>query len=219
MTAGDILPRAFYDRPVLVVARELLGARLVRTDGRRGLVSGAIAEVEAYDGPDDLACHAARGRTRRTEPLFGSPGYAYIYLIYGMHWCLNVVTGPAGYPAAVLIRAVEPLEGLERMDPGRGRAPGAKIASGPGRLTRAFGIDRTLNLVDMTAPGPLFIAAGRRIGASRILRGERIGVEYAGDWARRPWRLGVRGSPTLSRPFPCVRAGGAAGKARARAPG
>ncbi len=118
MTAASrILPRDFYARPVHDVARDLLGALLVRILPRRGgrmtRLAGRIVEVEAYDGPDDLASHASKGRTRRTEVMFGEAGHAYVYLVYGMHHCLNVVTGPVGYPAAVLIRALEPVEGIK----------------------------------------------------------------------------------------------------------
>lgn len=208
LAAERILPGAFYDRPVLEVARDLLGMILVRefadrsggTAGAAGpavrgrRLFGRIVEVEAYDGTKDLACHASKGRTERTEPMFEEGGRAYIYLVYGMHHCLNVVTGPAGHPAAVLLRAIEPLEGEEW------------IAAGPGRLTRVFGIDLSLNRADLRSPGELFIEAGEPVPAGQILRGPRIGVEYAGSWAKKPWRFGVRGSRALSRPFPGARA-------------
>jgi DNA-3-methyladenine glycosylase len=165
-------------------------------------LSGRIVEVEAYDGVEDLACHASKGRTGRTEPMFGAAGRAYIYLVYGMHCCLNVVAGPVGHPAAVLIRALE-------MDPGSARPP--KIASGPGRLTRALRIGLSLNRADLGAPGELFIERGDPVPDAEVLRGPRIGVEYAGAWARKPWRLGVRGSAALSRPFPASRRAGRRG--------
>ena len=219
---GRILPAKFYDRPVQEVARNLLGMILVRVPGggsrvgARGArrLAGRIVEVEAYDGTADLACHASKGRTERTEPMFGAGGRAYVYLVYGMHHCLNVVTGPAGYPAAVLLRALEPLEGTESMALGArragngagGRVAPAQIAAGPGRLTRALGIDLSLNRADLCAPGELFIETGEPVPDSSVLRGPRIGVEYAGIWARKPWRLGVRGSKDLSRPFPGRRA-------------
>jgi DNA-3-methyladenine glycosylase len=211
----------FYDRPVLEVARDLLGMVLVREQEddspageklpelspRGGRLSGRIVEVEAYDGMLDLACHASKGRTERTEPMFGEAGRAYIYMVYGMHHCLNVVTGPAGHPAAVLLRALEPLEGRDRMARGTGgRIPPARIAGGPGRLTRALGIDLSLNRADLCAPGDLFIEAGEAVPAGMVVRGPRIGVDYAGAWARKPWRFGVRGSTALSRPFPVERA-------------
>lgn len=216
--ARRVLPRSFYARAVHEVARDLLGMVLLRVPGEGSLgsgrppgasprgrrLSGRIVEVEAYDGMMDLACHASKGRTERTEPMFGEPGRAYIYLVYGMHCCLNVVTGPPGHPAAVLLRALEPFEGGQWMVPGSG--PPATIAGGPGRLTRALAIDLSLNRADLCAPGELFIEAGDPVPAGMVLRGPRIGVEYAGAWARKPWRFGVRGSNALSRPFPGTRA-------------
>jgi DNA-3-methyladenine glycosylase len=162
-------------------------------------LAGRIVEVEAYDGPEDWASHASRGRTARTDPMFGEAGRAYVYLVYGVHHCLNVVTGPAGYPAAVLIRAVEPTEGVEWMV--RGKVRPAMIASGPGRLTRAFGISLSGNRADLCSAGPLFIERGVAVPDRQVVRGRRIGVDYAGSWARKPWRLGVKDSPALSRPF------------------
>ena len=196
----EILPRAFFDRPVLRVARDLLGMVLVRELARGRRLEGRIVEVEAYDGVRDLASHASRGRTARTEVMFGEPGRAYVYFIYGMHCCLNAVTGAEGRAAAVLIRALAPEAGEEWME--AGRSPQGRIASGPGRLTRALQIDRTLNRADLCAPGRLYIARGAAVPGRHVVRGERIGVEYAGEWARRPWRFGVRGHPALSRPFP-----------------
>lgn len=201
----DILPRAFFDRPVLRVARDLLGRVLVRDLGRGRCLSGRIVEVEAYDGVRDRASHAFRGRTPRTEVMFGEPGRAYVYFIYGMHCCLNAVTGAEGRAAAVLIRALAPERGQQWMDPGR--SPAGRIASGPGRLTRAFGIDRALNRTDLCAPGPLYVAHGEPPPARRIVRGERIGVGYAGAWALKPWRFGIRDHPALSLPFAGRRGG------------
>jgi DNA-3-methyladenine glycosylase len=222
---GSILSREPLERPVLEAARDLLGRLLVRSlpaaaGGPPIRLAGRIVEVEAYDGADDLACHASRGRTNRTDPMFGEAGHAYIYLIYGMHACLNVVTGPEGYPAAVLIRALEPVDGLENMlaaaaavrrtrpaarpasGPGRQAWGAGRLASGPGRLTRACAIDLSLNRADLCRPGPLFLEEGDPVPDRLVRRGPRIGVEYAGAWASKPWRFGVRGSPALSRPFP-----------------
>ena len=205
MTPTRLLPRDLLDRPVLEAARDLLGAILVRSlpdpaGGAPLRLAGRIVEVEAYDGGGDLACHASKGRTRRTEPMFEEAGHAYVYLVYGIHTCLNVVTGPVGYPAAVLIRAVEPLDGEDRA-----------AASGPGRLTRRFGIGLELNRADLCRPGPLVLEPGDPVPDRLIARGPRIGVEYAGSWARKPWRLGIASSPALSRPFPGRT--GAAGRA------
>ena len=173
-------------------------------------MAGRIVEVEAYDGPRDRACHASKGRTARTDPMFGEAGHAYVYLIYGMYSCLNVVTGPVGYPAAVLIRALEPIEGFDGPEGDR-----RDEASGPGRLCRALRITRALNRTDLCLAGRLFIEAGETVGRGRILRGPRIGVDYAGSWAAKPWRFGVRGSPALSRPFPAPVSRGRASQERA----
>lgn len=182
-----ILPRAFYDRDAEAVARDLLGRWLVRTLGRRRQV-GRVVETEAYLGPHDLAAHSARGRTPRTEVMFGPPGRAYVYLIYGLHHCLNAVTGPEGQAAAVLVRALEPVADLE--------AP----ASGPGRLCRTLGIDRTLNGHDLTAGELVFAEPDGPPGRFGITSGPRVGVAYAGEWAARPLRFWVEGNPYVSRP-------------------
>lgn len=172
--AAKILGRMYFNRPTLVVARSLLGKYLVKQNGA-GTMAGKIVEVEAYVGPHDLACHASKGRTLRTEVLFGPPGISYVYLIYGMHHCLNVVTEKAEYPAAVLIRAVE-FEG--------------QLIDGPGRLCRAFSIDRSLNRIDMTARRHLwFEDRGTRIPRGKIGAFPRIGVSYAGTWAEELYRF------------------------------
>jgi DNA-3-methyladenine glycosylase len=181
---GPPLPRAFFARPTQAVALDLLGAFLVH-DGPAGRQVGRIVETEAYVGPHDRASHAARARTPRTEVMFGPPGYAYVYLVYGMYHCLNVVTEAEGYPAAVLIRALEPCEGIDA------------ATSGPGRLCRALGVDRRHDRADLTAP-PLYLAAGER-PAGRAVAGPRVGVPYAGDWALKPWRFYLRDSPWVSR--------------------
>lgn len=169
-----MLPRAFFSRPTLQVARSLVGKYLVRDNGA-GLIAGRIIEVEAYVGPEDKACHASKGRTARTEVLFGPPGMAYVYLCYGMHEMLNVVTEQDGYPAAILLRAVE-CDGL--------------LIDGPGRLTRAFGIDRRLNRWDLTAGVLLwFEDRGDSLPQEALKAYPRIGVDYAGEWAKKPWRF------------------------------
>ncbi|MCP3139194.1 DNA-3-methyladenine glycosylase [Pyxidicoccus xibeiensis] len=181
------LPVSFYERPALVVARELLGTLLVVEAGGQRRV-GRIVETEAYIGEHDLACHASKGVTPRTEVMFGPAGRAYIYLIYGMHHCFNVVTDQEGVGAAVLIRAVEPVEGL---------APGERT-DGPGRLCKALGIGRGHNRADLCAPG-LHLLPGAPVPESQVARGPRIGVDYAGAWAAEPFRLWVRDSRHVSR--------------------
>lgn len=190
------LPSSFYDRSALDVARDLIGTRLVRRQGRI-LLAGRIVETEAYVGPHDLACHASKGRTGRTEVMFGPPGHAYVYLIYGMYCCLNVVTGEAGYPAAVLIRAIEPLEAIARMTRNRGRQLAeTAIGSGPGKLCQALAIDRTLNGESLEGDR-IWLEAGSRNG-SAILRTPRIGVDYAGAYRDKRWRFLLAGSPHVS---------------------
>ena len=180
------LPRAFYDRDTVTVARELLGMLLVRVkDGVERV--GRIVETEAYLGPHDRASHSSRGLTPRTKTMFGPPGHAYVYLIYGMHCCLNVVTEPEGHASAVLLRAVAPVLNVE----GRTR--------GPGLLCRAMGIDRRLNGHDLTG-GELFIAAPPAAGRVTIVKRPRVGVDYAGAWARRLLRFYLKGDPHVSRP-------------------
>jgi DNA-3-methyladenine glycosylase len=179
------LTRRFYNRDAEVVARELLGALLARrVDGV--LRVGRIVETEAYLGPHDLAAHSARGRTPRTEVMFGPPGFAYVYIIYGMHHCLNVVTGPAGRAAAVLIRALEPVRNVEAN------------TRGPGRLCRALAIDRGLNGHDLTT-GELFLTAGTAGPEPAIVARPRIGVDYAGAWAAKPLRFYIEGNAFVSR--------------------
>lgn len=179
------LPREFYARSTLAVARELIGMHLVHDElGMRRV--GRIVETEAYMGPEDLAAHSARGRTARTEVMFGPAGHAYVYLIYGFWNCINVVTRTAGVPHAVLLRALEPLTGL------------TEKTWGPGLLCRAMNIDRRLNGADLT-DGRIWIEAPLQArGKPRIARGTRIGVDYSGDWAKRPWRFFDATSPYVS---------------------
>lgn len=169
-----ILPRDYFDRPTLEVARSLAGKYLVR-EQRSGLIIGRIIEVEAYIGAEDKACHASKGRTARTDVLFGPPGHAYVYLCYGMYEMLNVVTEQEGFPAAILLRAVE-CEG--------------KLIDGPGRLTRAFDIDRRLNRCDLTLGQSLWFEDRGEIESTGVLNTHpRIGVDYAGEWAHKLWRF------------------------------
>ncbi|MDX1388181.1 MAG: DNA-3-methyladenine glycosylase [Acidobacteriota bacterium] len=183
---GRRIDAGFYRRGTLEVARDLLGRVLCRRLPDGSVLRGRLVEVEAYDGPNDRACHAWRGRTPRNAPLFGPGGLAYIYLVYGMHDLLNVVTGPTDYPAAVLLRAAE--------------SPSAGVsASGPGRLTRAFRVDRSLDRASFTGP-ELWIERGAPVADSETGRTARIGVDYAGSWARRRFRFVIRDHPDLSGP-------------------
>ncbi len=186
MRVADPHPRSFYAADPLEVARNLLGSLLVHRHPERGLLAGRIVETEAYRDEEDLACHASKGRTRRTDVMYGPPGYAYVYLIYGMYDMFNVVTWPQGRPSAVLVRGIEPVAGITR------------TTNGPGRLTRALAIDRTLNKVDLTAER-LFVAPDVTFDDSRVEASERIGIDYAGEWARKPWRFSVVGNPHVSR--------------------
>lgn len=186
-----ILSRGYFNRPALQVAPSLLGKYLVRkTD--TGRLAGMIVEVEAYVGPHDLACHASKGRTKRTDVLFGPPGIAYVYLIYGMYYCLNVVTEREGFPAAVLFRAVETECVIDQASDVQ--VAGPRLIDGPGRLCRFFQVDLRLNRWDMTIGESLWLEdRGKRIPASKITASPRIGVEYAGEWAAKPWRFRVKG--------------------------
>jgi DNA-3-methyladenine glycosylase len=180
------LPRRFYDRDTILVARELLGKYLVHRSRDVERI-GRIVEVEAYLGPHDLAAHSARGRTARTEVMFGPPGHAYVYLIYGMHCCMNVVTREEGHASAVLLRAVEPVQNIEDR------------TSGPGLLCRAMEIDRRLNAHDLLSDD-FYIASPGNEAPVTIVKRPRIGVDYAGHWAKRLLRFYVKGSPFVSRP-------------------
>lgn len=188
----------FYRQPALKVARALLGQRLVH-EGPWGRRVGRIVETEAYVGEHDLACHASKGRTPRAEVLFGPPARAYVYFIYGMYHCFNVVTCPEGEAAAVLIRGLEPIEGF---------APSARL-DGPGKLCRAMGIDLSHNRADLLEAGAsLFLAPAEPVSPQEVARGPRIGVDYAGVWAHKPYRFWVKGSPGVSRPRGTVRPSG-----------
>ena len=193
------LGQAFYRRDTLEVARDLLGSVLCRRVTGGVTLRGRIVEVEAYDGPGDRASHARSGITRRNAPMFEAGGIAYVYLVYGVHHCLNVVTGPDGYPAAVLLRAAESPDG-------------AASASGPGRLTRAFQVDRSMDGVSLTGPD-LWLEKGEAVPDHRVGRTGRIGVAYAGAWARRRFRFLIRGHPEISGP-PSLKASGRTRRSR-----
>lgn len=192
---GNILPVAFYDRDTEHVSRELLGCALECTTAE-GKASGIIVETEAYIGEHDPACHAAAGRTKRTGPLYGRPGIAYVYFIYGMYWCVNAVTRAEGLPSAVLIRALEPLAGIDLMRSRRGATrSGRELTNGPGKLCIALGIGREHNGASLQR-GRLVIRQGERVADRDIVIAPRIGIKKAADW---PLRWYVRDSEFVSR--------------------
>lgn len=180
------LPREFYARPAIEVAPELLGRYLVRTVAGEERV-GRIVEVEAYLGVHDRAAHSSRGVTARTRVMFGPPGHAYVYLIYGMHHCMNVVVDREGEGAAILIRALEPVRGIDAR------------TKGPALLCKALEIDRRLNACDLSGP-ELYLAEPEAMPAFKIARRPRIGVGYAGAWSRRLLRFYIQGNSCVSRP-------------------
>ena len=184
-----ILPRNFYNRPTLTVARELIGARLVRIlDGIK--LVGLITETEAYISEKDLACHAKAGLTPRTAPMFGEPGHAYVYFTYGNHWMLNTVTEREGFPAAVLIRAIQPIEGVEIILERRS----GRDTFGPGKLTQAMGITKSENTADLTGTASgLWIEAGHFIPNKSVTKSPRVGLNNTPEpWLSKPWRFKVK---------------------------
>ena len=183
---GSRLRRSFYARPVLTVARELVGKVLVHRSAE-GTTAGRIVETEAYRGPHDRAAHSFGGRrTPRTEAMFGPPGHAYVFFVYGMHWNFNIVTGRVGEPHAVLIRAIEPLAGLELMAERRRMQPArVELTNGPGKVCQALGITGAQYGRDL-CKDPLFLNEG---SAGRVMRSRRVGIDYSGVWAERPWRF------------------------------
>lgn len=198
------LPRSFFDRNAALVAPDLLGCLLLSPAGRGRYRAARVVETEAYVGEHDLACHARVGRTARTATLYGPPGRAYVYLIYGMHHCLNAVCGPGSDANAVLLRAAAPLDEAALraagLDPKRA-LPLLHSATGPGNLCKAFAITREHDRVDLCGPrSPLRLLP--RQGAPRTVRGPRIGVDYAGDWAHELLRFCDADSSHVSRPRP-----------------
>lgn len=206
MSLSHCLPREWYARDALVVARELLGMRLVRLlDGQP--LHSVITETEAYRGEEDQACHARSGRTPRTSVMYGPPGHAYIYFTYGMHWCLNAVCMPQDYPAAVLIRAVVPMNGIALISARRPGRPKADWTNGPAKLTQALGIDKSLNGVDLTTTDDgLWIEIGQDVPEENVVIGPRVGINSVPEpWRSMPWRFlvkpGVQQVPEISQPL------------------
>jgi len=192
--AGAALPATFYDRDTEQVARDLLGA-VLRCTTSDGVATGRIVETEAYLGEHDLACHAAAGLTARTRWLYGAPGIAYVYFIYGVHWCFNAVTRAVGSPSAVLVRALEPLEGLELMRERRGAAHDRDLTNGPGKLCEALGITGALNGLPLQKP-PIEILRGEPVPDERVQVTPRIGITKSAEW---PLRWLVRDNPYVSK--------------------
>lgn len=185
----NILPRDFYNRPTLIVARDLIGARLVRIlDGVK--LVGLITETEGYIGETDLGCHAKAGRTPRTQVMYGEAGHAYVYFTYGHHWMLNAVTEKEGFPAAVLIRSIQPIKGVELMSERRS----GRDTFGPGKLCQAMGIDKAENTVDLTrSSSGLWIEAGVRVSDSLVTKSPRVGLNNVPEpWKSKPWRFMVK---------------------------
>lgn len=192
---GRILPARFYERETEIVAREMLGT-VLECETERGTASGIIVETEAYVGEHDLACHAAVGRTARTAPLYGPPGIAYVYFIYGMYWCFNAVTRASGLPSAVLVRALEPLDGIALMHKRRPRVTHtADLTNGPGKLCAALGITGSLNGMSLTRK-PIVIREGERVTDDDVEITARIGITKSADW---PLRWIVRGNRFVSK--------------------
>jgi DNA-3-methyladenine glycosylase len=194
------LPRDFYTRPnVLHVARDLLGKLLVVPNRNGKRVSGRIVEVEAYRGPQDRAAHSYGGRrTRRTEPMYGVGGTAYVFFVYGMYYQFNVVTNATDAPHAVLIRAVEPVEGIELMRKRRSGQPDHNLTNGPGKLCIALDIDRRLDGDDLLG-NKVWLEESVKVPRSRITSGPRIGIDYAAEWKDKPWRFWIKDNPYVSK--------------------
>ena len=200
LTNGKKLPREFYTRSnVLTVARELLGKLLVVTDSSGQRVSGMIVEVEAYRGPEDRASHAYGGRrTNRTETMYRSGGVAYVYFVYGMYYQFNVVSNAADIPHAILVRALQPVEGIEMMRQRRHSHPDRNLTNGPGKLCIAMGIDKQMDGADLLG-NHVWLEDFEKVSASRTAKGARIGIDYAEEWIEKPWRFWIRDNAFVSR--------------------
>jgi DNA-3-methyladenine glycosylase len=188
-----ILKRNFYNRDTLVVAKDLLGKFIIRQIGKKKL-AGKIVEVEAYNGPNDRASHANRGKTERNKIMFGHPGFSYVYMIYGMYYCFNIVTESHGYPAAVLIRAVEPVNA-----PLIRGARGVNKTNGPGKFCKTFEINKKINGLDLCKKEKIWLEdRGIKIKKVEIARAKRIGVDYAGEYKNKLWRFYLTGNKFAS---------------------
>lgn len=200
------LDREFYLREdTVTIARDLLGKLLVVPNGKGDRIAGMIVETEAYLGISDRAAHSYGGRrTARTEPTYLPGGHVYVFFVYGMYFQFNVVTGPADHPHVVLIRAVEPIEGIDHMRERRGEMPDRNLTSGPGKLCIALGIDRSYNKADLLGDR-IWIEDHASVDAADISSGPRIGIDYAGEDASRPWRFWITGNGYVSRRLSVVR--------------
>lgn len=194
------LPRDFYLRPdVLTVSKQLLGKLLVVAGPNQERVSGKIVEVEAYRGPEDRASHAYGGRrTKRTETMYNAGGVAYVYFVYGMYYQFNVVSGVADVPHAILVRALEPVEGIEIMRARRQSHPDHNLTNGPGKLCIAMGIDKQLDGADLLGDR-VWLEDYKTVSPRLIARGPRIGIDYAEEWIQKPWRFWIRDNRFVSR--------------------
>ncbi len=190
MPEMERLNREFFDRPALELARELLGRRLVRLENGQRL-AGTIVETEAYRGEEDQGCHCRAGRTKRTQVLYGPPGHAYVYFTYGMHWMLNFVAEPEDFPAAILIRAIQPTEGLERIAARRHAQPRKLWTNGPGKICQALNIDKTFNGADLcAADAQIFVEWDPPIPEECVTKGPRVGLNNVPEpWKSVPWRF------------------------------
>jgi DNA-3-methyladenine glycosylase len=191
MPSPQRLRRNFFNRPTLTVARELLGRRMVRIDEDGVRLSGIIIETEAYIGTEDQGCHARSGRTSRNASMWGPPGHAYVYFTYGMHWMLNIVTEREGFPAAVLLRAILPQEGLEVMRQHRNKRPITTLTNGPAKLCQALAIDHNQDGCDLCLrTSPVFVEEGYDIPDANVTTGPRVGLNNVPEpWKSIPWRF------------------------------
>lgn len=190
------LPRDFYARNALDTARQLLGKLLVRIEAEKTRISGIIIETEAYRGEEDLGCHCRAGRTPRTQVMYGPAGHAYVYFTYGMHWMLNFVTEAEGFPAAILIRAIYPLEGLPVIESRRGDQPHSQWTNGPGKICQALNINKSFNGMDLCSPySKLYVLDRETIPDSAVTTGPRVGLNTVPEpWKSIPWRFLVDSS-------------------------